>query len=124
MIFSQRCWRGVDRKAAKQGLRIETLRSDGRHVDMPDGSVDLAFLNHVYHEVDDKHDVLVELRRLLRPGGRLVIVESVKKPFLGLGPPAMKPERIVAEMETAGLHHVRTDIVKNKVLVIGQTTPG
>ncbi len=109
----------VARKAARQGLKIQTLQSDGKHVEMPDESFDLAFLNHVYHEMEDKPGVLVELRRLLRPRGRLVIVESAKKPVLGLGPPAMKPELIAADLKAAGFAGIQTGQIKNRVLVVG-----
>ena len=42
---------------------------------LPDGKVDLILMVDVYHECSDPETVLRGLRKALRPGGRLVLVE-------------------------------------------------
>lgn len=42
---------------------------DGRHIDLPDTSVDRIFCFDAFHHVPNPADVLLELGRVLRPGG-------------------------------------------------------
>jgi ubiquinone/menaquinone biosynthesis C-methylase UbiE len=55
------------------------LQSDGKNIKVEDGSLDLILLVTVYHEVGESRTVLAEFRRILKPTGKLVIVEVVKK---------------------------------------------
>jgi ubiquinone/menaquinone biosynthesis C-methylase UbiE len=59
-------------------LRFETI--SGPHLPFSDGSFDLvtSFLSFRYLDWDP---VLSEIRRVLRPGGRLLIVDMVEKPL-------------------------------------------
>ena len=112
----------VSKKALREGVTIQTLQSDGKQIALPNSTIDLIFLNHVYHEVQEKPRVLLELRRLLRPCGRLAIQESTRKLLASfLGPPAMNPREIAQEMGTAGFPRVETVNMKNRSLVIGTT---
>jgi ubiquinone/menaquinone biosynthesis C-methylase UbiE len=77
---------------------VERLRERGlpEHVDvllggehglpLADRSIDLALLAFVLHEVEDSPNFLSEVRRTLRPGGRLVVLEWVPQEE-ELGPP-------------------------------------
>ena len=42
---------------------------------LPSNSVDLIYLNHVYHHLAKPRDMLREIWRALRPGGHLVVVD-------------------------------------------------
>lgn len=42
---------------------------------LPPGSVDLALLVDVYHEFDHPREMMLGIRRALKPGGRVVLVE-------------------------------------------------
>jgi SAM-dependent methyltransferase len=42
---------------------------DGRHIDLPDASVDRIFCFDAFHHVPNPADVMIELGRVLRPGG-------------------------------------------------------
>ena len=44
-------------------------------VKLPQGSVDLAIMVDVYHELEFPHEVVRSILRALKPGGRLVFVE-------------------------------------------------
>ena len=48
---------------------------DGHHVPLPDGSVDRAVCFDAFHHVPNQDEVLGELFRVLKPGGRLVLAE-------------------------------------------------
>ena len=46
---------------------------------LPDGSIDLAIMVDVYHEMQNPQVFLQKLRQVFKPGGRLVLVEFRKE---------------------------------------------
>jgi len=106
--------------AGKQSVTVQSLVSDGEKIDLPSETFDLIFLSHVYHEIKKKISVLNELRRLLKPAGRLVIMEHTKRGLLP-GPPAMNLGKIQRELEAQGFA-VKTIYLKNLGLVVAQAT--
>ncbi len=75
--------------AKKAGVKnIKAIRSTQTDTKLPDGKVDLALMVDVYHEASDPEALLQGLRKALKPGGRLVLVE-----FRGEDPEVpIKPE--------------------------------
>lgn len=66
-------------------------------------AVDVAFASNAYHHLPDQPRYFAALIALLRPGGRVVIVESRGEGFLGrLFGHATPPARIREEMAQAG----------------------
>jgi len=70
---------GLARRAARAGLaaRIETRLAGAESLGADDlaGQVDVAFVLQMLHEVPDQAAFLAEVKRALKPGGRLVLVE-------------------------------------------------
>jgi ubiquinone/menaquinone biosynthesis C-methylase UbiE len=70
---------GLRRRAAKAGLgeRIDARLVGPQRLGLDDlaGKADLAVALHVVHEVPDQRAFLTELLTVLRPGGRLFVVE-------------------------------------------------
>ena len=63
------------------------MAGEARRTTLGDGSVDLAFLADVWHAIDERSAALVELARIVRPGGRVAILDwrtDVESPS---GPP-------------------------------------
>jgi len=56
-----------------------------------DNSIDLVFLCNLLFQLDDKETAIKEVKRVLRPGGRVLVVDWTDS-FGGLGP---KPEAVV-----------------------------
>ncbi len=71
--------RGLRRRAARAGLaeRIETRRAAERSLGVDDlaGRVDLVLAFAMVHELPDADRFFAEVRRALRPGGRLLLAE-------------------------------------------------
>jgi len=91
--------------AKKRGIPVELIESDGRNIKLPDNSVDLIFLVHVFHEIDDKLLALKEFLRILKPSGRLAIVERSKDNWMSqrkLGPPVIDVSKVAAQIGQAG----------------------
>ena len=73
---------------------VEVLLSGESHIPLPDGSVDAALLAFVLHELESPQAFLSDVRRIMRPGGRLIVIEWVPQ-VEELGPPL--GERIAPE---------------------------
>jgi SAM-dependent methyltransferase len=66
----------VTRRAQERGIEnIVPTRGDARVLPYPEGSFDAAYLTVVLGEIPDQERALSELRRVLKPGGRLVVGE-------------------------------------------------
>jgi len=64
------------RRAADEGIaNLHATRGDARSLPYPDATFDAAFLVTVLGEIPDQTQALRELRRVLKPGGRLVVGE-------------------------------------------------
>lgn len=73
----------IGEKARESGIpNIVATRGDARDLPYPDGSFDAVFMVAVLGEVPDRGAVLREARRVLRPGGRLVIGEALPDPHM------------------------------------------
>lgn len=59
---------------ALAGLEGEFRRSDGDHVPFADASFDIACAMGVLHHIEDPLPMLGEMRRVLKPGGRLILM--------------------------------------------------
>jgi SAM-dependent methyltransferase len=71
------------REAAEQGLtNLVARRADARSLPFEARTFDAAFLFQVLGEVPDQDAALLELRRVLRPDGRLVVGESILDPHV------------------------------------------
>jgi len=77
----------LTREAADSGLsNIDAVQGDATALPFPDACFDAAFLVTVLGEVPDQDAALRELRRVLKPGGRLVFGETPFDPhFVTLG---------------------------------------
>jgi SAM-dependent methyltransferase len=65
------------RSDARHHMELEPrfLAYDGRRLSLPDASVDRAVCFDSFHHVPNQDEVLSELSRILRPGGRVVMAE-------------------------------------------------
>ena len=91
--------------AKKAKVKVELLQNDGTKIRLPNDSVNLIMLVHVFHEVNDKRTVLNEFRRILKPGGRLAIVEKTRADRISpitFGPPTVDEKTAVQEIQQAG----------------------
>ena len=71
------------RRAAEQGIgNIRPTLADARELPMEDHSFDGAYLVTVLGEIPDQGAALRELRRVVRPGGRIVVGELFGDPHM------------------------------------------
>jgi ubiquinone/menaquinone biosynthesis C-methylase UbiE len=60
----------------------ETILADVRDLRLPDGSLDVVFVNACYPNIVDKSTGFSNMGRMLRPGGHLVISHPLGKSFI------------------------------------------
>ena len=108
--------------AMKNGVTVELLTTDGTSIKLEDQSVDLIFLNHVFHEVVDKRKVLSEFLRILKRSGRLVIVERTRGGFFSrrVGPPIVDKIEIAQDLKRYGFSTIHTITCGNDSIVVGR----
>jgi ubiquinone/menaquinone biosynthesis C-methylase UbiE len=71
------------RRAAEHGIgNITEACADARELPYPDDSFDGAYLVTVLGEIPDQDAALRELRRVVRPGGRIVVGELFGDPHM------------------------------------------
>ena len=87
---------------------VQPVLSTDQAVPLPEASLDVAVMGSVYHEFADRPAYLAEVRRLLRPAGRAVIIDWRPLPAGAertSGPPAhhrVAEATARAELEAAG----------------------
>ncbi len=112
--------------AERNHVAVELLKSDGTTIDLADGSVDLIFLSHVFHEVEDKPKLLKEFFRILKLSGRLAILEKTRGGgiFSGkFGPPIVNEDEVIDETNHAGFTSVQTVPHHTDSIMIVQKLP-
>jgi ubiquinone/menaquinone biosynthesis C-methylase UbiE len=71
---------------------------------LPGGCCDLVFFSSVYKEIDERIAYMRKVRKLLRSGGRVAILEF-RPEAPGAGPPAavrLVPKQVISELAQAG----------------------
>ncbi|MVU83848.1 methyltransferase domain-containing protein [Nocardia sp. ET3-3] len=70
--------RMAERKAQRLGLSAEILDAAGERLPFPDASFDSVLCGLVLCSVDDPAATLAEVRRVLTPDGKLIVLEHVR----------------------------------------------
>ena len=82
MPWSRPSWRGLapaERRSAA-GVRVQRIGLDGQHIDADDATYDAALCTFSLCTIPDPSLALAEVRRLLKPGGRLSFLEHGRAP--------------------------------------------
>ena len=88
--------------SAPANLQTILAAPDDPH--LPPQSVDLIFFCDVVHHLGDPPAYYRKLAGVLKPGGRIVVIDFYKKP-LPVGPPEsmkLSPEEVIADFQKAG----------------------
>lgn len=101
-------------RADREGLKnIEFLEADLHALPLPTGKKDLVVISQSLHHVDQHERVLAEAARILKPLGRVVVLELLPhdeqwvKSRLGHLHLGFQPEPLIAAMKAVGLHNAQ-----------------
>ena len=89
----------------KPPSQVRLLRSELPHIDLPAGSVDLIWGAFVVHEVEPLPGLTIELRRVLRPGGSVALLDWRPDAVHQDGPPLdhrLAPATVNQALQDAG----------------------
>lgn len=113
--ISQAALNQVRRRAtAAKFSNIRYVRGSGANARLPAASIDVALMIHMYHEIEQPFLLLDRLRRSLRPGGRILIVD-LDRPSQQHG---MPKALLICEVKAVGYELVSiTDIAQGYAAV-------
>lgn len=101
----------IEQRAAEARLdNIQTVLGTERSVELPPGSIDLAFLCDVYHHFEYPQNSLASIHRALRRNGELFVVDFKRIPGVSsewiLNHVRAGQEEVTREIEAAGFRKV------------------
>ncbi|MFM7037934.1 MAG: class I SAM-dependent methyltransferase [Planctomycetaceae bacterium] len=114
----------------KYGVQnVQPVRGSERRTNLKPGSIDLAIMVDVYHEFEYPWEMLQDISRSLRPGGRLVFVEYRKEdpavPIKEVHKMTQAQVRKEAEQPEFGLTWLETiHILPRQHVIVFQKTAG
>jgi ubiquinone/menaquinone biosynthesis C-methylase UbiE len=114
----------IRNKMRSAGLEnIQLVHAEAESTTLPGASCDLVFMANVWHEFPNRQAVLAEAARVLKPGGRLAILDWRPDVEREAGPPLehrIAVENCVHEMEDAEFQPVAMgNVGEYSWLVIG-----
>lgn len=101
----------VELRSKAAGLNnIKTVQTAELDLLIPDETVSFALLVNVIHEIVDKNQFLEEISRIIKPGGKLAIIDW-EKAETEMGPPIdhrIAKEDVIAMLEEIGFYCQKT----------------
>src|SRR5271169_4543713 len=113
----------LTRRVASEGLAdsVTVVRGDPHDPRLPPGSVDLALLVHMYHEVQQPYGLLWNLRPALRPGARVAVIDARKQTEVHGTP----PDLLKCELAAGGYRQTAFyDLQENTYLAVFEPASG
>jgi arsenite methyltransferase len=102
--------RHLNRRIRDLNLRnVVTVLAEPDDPLLPDGSIDRFFLCNTWHHIDGQSRYLALMKRILKPGGQVVMIDFQKKE-LPVGPPVemkIAREDLIRQMEADGFRLVK-----------------
>ena len=65
----------LNEKKKAANANVEVVQGDTMSVNLPDNSVDLAFLVDVYHELSWPREIIQSINKSLKPDGKIILIE-------------------------------------------------
>ena len=111
------------RATQAHAANVQTIQCTERSVELPESSIDLAFICDVYHHFEYPQASLATLHKALKPGGELVLIDFKRIPgessdFI-MGHVRAGQEVFEAEVTAAGFEKVAEvkDVLKENYFV-------
>ncbi|MDQ4141754.1 MAG: methyltransferase domain-containing protein [Bacteroidota bacterium] len=115
----------LDNRIIKNAFNVEPILGTVRNPNLPDQSVDVALLVDSYHEFSYPHEMLLAIKKSLKRGGRLVLVEyKAEDPYVPIKAlHRMSEKQAVKEVTGIGLKFVENqDILPLQHILVFEKT--
>lgn len=117
----------IQATAKKRRVRnVTAVVANGTDVGLADASVDLAYLSDVYHHFEHPAETLASIRKALKPGGRMVVIDYERIPGVTskarIDHVRVDKKQAISEIEAAGFKLIEEKKLmrENYYLVFGQ----
>lgn len=135
--FSEKMLAKARKKAKELNKKVELIEMDAQDMSFPDDTFDTVFTTCVFCSVPDPIQGLKEIKRVCKPGGKIIMIEHVRSEKKVIGPlmDLLNPitvnfyganinRRTVKNVKKAGLSNVEVenitgDIVK-KIMILNE----
>jgi len=102
------------KKLPRELTNVELHKGEALATTLKDHSIDLAFIANVWHELDDYSTVLKEIHRILKPAGKLAILDWRPDVSVPPGPPfehRIAPDKVAQQLRDEGWKVTSSDQV-------------
>jgi len=118
-------WIKANRETYKEGRLIPQLMEESR-TSLEDNTADFVFMITLHHELAEPIELMKECRRILKPGGKLLIADWRKNDTESGGAPLhhrIEPELAISHLEAAGFEDIATFDGSKHLFCIEATNP-
>lgn len=99
----------LDEIAATRGIgNIQTILGDYDDPKLQENTMDVVFIIDAYHEMNDYKQILEHVKKALKPNGRILILEKLKRHMIGksredqIKAHTISPQYVERELKDAG----------------------
>lgn len=104
----------AERRVVREGAPIELLRCDAMELPFSDDSFDAATLAFAIDDMPDREVCMQEIRRVLRPGGKVALLELAQpdtEPFRSAYRLYLRTFRLLRRVSVHGYDHLEQEIL-------------
>jgi predicted methyltransferase len=98
----------LDNRILQNAFNVEPVLGTVQNPNLPANRIDVVLLVDAYHEFSHPHEMLLAIKKALKPGGRLILVEyKAEDPFVPIKElHRMSEQQAVKEVTSVGLRFV------------------
>ncbi len=110
--------------------KVKVMLGSGDRIPLPEGSVGSVVMFNLWHHLEDVKDIIEEIRRVMKPGGTIAVVDFSSKGFelvekihqdlYGEHHPVLRRgfEELISAFPGARVYHYKTEFEEGVCLVL------